>query len=346
MKAYVLHGVNDLRYEDTVKPEINENEVLVEVKAAGICGSDIPRIFETGTYHFPTIPGHEFSGIVKAAGSEKHKSLLNKKVGIFPLIPCKECASCRKGMYELCKSYNYLGSRCNGGFAEYVAVPVWNLLLLPEGVSFEAAAMLEPVSVALHAVNRTSFRIGNTAAIFGTGTIGLLMAQWFRIYGASEVYLIGTRAEQAELAGKLGFTMTCNTKEADPVEWIMEKTQNRGVDIAVEGVGLSSTLESCLEAVTPAGTILSVGNPKGDMNLSKSAYWQLLRKQIKMAGTWNSGFDDSDRNDWKTAVSMLESGRIVPERQITHKLPFDRLEEGLSIMKDKRVFTNKVMIIH
>ena len=121
MKAYVLEAVNKLEYKEVSMPECKSGYALVEVKAAGICGSDIPRIFETGTYHFPTIPGHEFSGIVREVVDEEYKDLIGERVGVFPLIPCRECTPCKEEKYELCRNYNYLGSRCDGGFAEYVA---------------------------------------------------------------------------------------------------------------------------------------------------------------------------------------------------------------------------------
>ena len=143
MRAYELHGVNDLRREDIEKPEIPSGWVLVQVKASGICSSDIPRIFTNGTYHFPTIPGHEFSGVVAAYGEGVPEERVGKRVGIFPLIPCRTCPQCRQKKYEMCEHYDYLGSRRDGGFAEYVAVPDWNLMELPENVSFREAAMLE-----------------------------------------------------------------------------------------------------------------------------------------------------------------------------------------------------------
>ena len=154
MKAWVLHDIAQIRCEEIEKPKITENEVLVAVRAVGICGSDIPRIYKTGAYSFPLIPGHEFSGIVVESSSEKNKAWIGKRVGVFPLIPCKSCMPCRKKQYEMCRSYSYLGSRRDGGFAQYVAVPVDNLVELPETVSFEAAAMLEPMSVAVHAMKR------------------------------------------------------------------------------------------------------------------------------------------------------------------------------------------------
>ena len=117
MKGYVLHGIDDLHFKEVVKPVPKNGEVLVKVMAAGICGSDIPRIFTTGAHNHPLIPGHEFSGQVVDAGSSADKKWIGKRVGVFPLIPCNSCPPCKKNLFEMCRNYNYLGSRCNGAFA-------------------------------------------------------------------------------------------------------------------------------------------------------------------------------------------------------------------------------------
>ncbi|MDR1661787.1 MAG: alcohol dehydrogenase catalytic domain-containing protein, partial [Azoarcus sp.] len=132
MKAWVLHGINDLRLEDRSLPRSGGDEALVKVEAAGICGSDIPRIFEAGAHAMPVIPGHEFAGVVVDA-PKAFPRLIGKRVGVFPLIPCMRCDSCLGGQYETCSDYDYIGSRRDGAFAEYVAAPARNLAELPEG---------------------------------------------------------------------------------------------------------------------------------------------------------------------------------------------------------------------
>ncbi len=166
MKAHVLEKVNDLQFREVDMPEVPEGWVLVKVKNVGVCGSDIPRIYQTGAHRHPLIPGHEFAGEVVETG---------ERVGVFPLIPCGKCPQCRKKQYEMCADYNYLGSRCDGGFAEYVAVPKWNLLSLPDSVSFEDAAMLEPTAVAAHAMRAMAVQPDETICVCGLGTIGLLL---------------------------------------------------------------------------------------------------------------------------------------------------------------------------
>ncbi|MBR1442728.1 MAG: alcohol dehydrogenase catalytic domain-containing protein, partial [Firmicutes bacterium] len=230
MKALVLHNISDIRYEDVDIPRTKENEVLVKVKAVGICGSDIPRVYKTGAYHYPLIVGHEFSGEVVEVGSIENNRWLNKRVGVFPLIPCGKCGSCKNEKYELCRNYDYIGSRRNGGFAEYVAVPVSNLLELPENVSFEEAAMLEPMCVAIHAIRRVSIKQTDTVAVCGLGTIGMFILMYLRDIGIENVYAIGNKDIQREKALSFGISVDnfCDSRKCDIAEFIKEKTNGRG----------------------------------------------------------------------------------------------------------------------
>lgn len=343
MKAYVLHGINDLIYEETTTPIPPKGWALVQVKAAGICGSDIPRIFDTGTYSFPTIPGHEFSGVVTAVGDEKDALFIGKRVGIFPLIPCRECFCCQNELYEMCRHYSYLGSRTDGGFAEYVIAPVWNLIELPESVTYEEAAMLEPSSVALHAIRQFTTIADKNILIFGAGPIGIILAQFARSMSAGKVMLVVNKEQQESKLKELGFEYICNSNKQDVIEWVNEQTDGKGADNVVEGVGQSSVLEQCLQAVKPKGEILVMGNPHDDLHLSKNVYWQLLRKQIRILGTWNSSYK-SHNNDWLDVLKSLEQHQITLTPLITHKLPFDQLIKGLSIMRNKSEYYCKVMI--
>lgn len=339
MKGYVLEGIGQLTYKDVPVPVVKDKEVLVEVKAAGICGSDIPRIYETGTYHFPTIPGHEFSGRVVETG---------KRVGVFPLIPCRTCPSCRKKQYEMCSNYNYLGSRCDGGFAEYAAVPEWNLIELPEQVSYEEAALLEPASVALHSVRRLDWEEPiETVTLLGLGTIGVLIAEWLNISGVKKVYASG----HSEGHGRLMQSVTtdeymyCNAKKTDIPAWIAEQTSQQGTDVVMDCVATAESLADAIACVRPGGQIVIVGNPKGDILLEKNIYWKILRKQIRVTGTWNSSFTHEDKDDWNTVLQKAAAGELNLQKLISHRFSFEDLHEGLKVMRDKSEFRNKVMIV-
>ena len=207
--------------------------LLFKVKAAGVCGSDIPHVYKTGTYHYPLIPGHEFSGIVAEIGENVSTSWLGKRGGVFPLIPCKRCAPCKERKYELCEDHNYLGSRTNVGFAEYVKGPVWNLLELPDDVSFEQAAMLEPMAVAVHAIRQSKVTLGNTVAVCGLGTIGLFVVMFLHEVGCREIYAIGNKKLQLKVAEQLGLPADhcCDSSKETIDEWLEDKTNGHRPEV-------------------------------------------------------------------------------------------------------------------
>lgn len=345
MNTWTLHQVNDLRFEITDTPEPTDQEVLAEVKAAGICGSDIPRIYRTGTYSYPLIPGHEFSGVVVKTGKNVDKSWLGQRVGIFPLIPCKSCVPCQNGQYEMCRHYSYLGSRRNGGFAEYAAVPAWNLIRLPDSVSFEEAAMLEPMAVAVHAMRRAGPSPSDTVAIYGLGTIGLLLLMFLREAGIKNILAAGNKDFQKRMALGAGLAEDCycDSKKQDIGKWIMERTDGRGADVFFECVGKNETYAQAVQNTAPAGRVLLVGNPASSMELEKDVYWKILRNQLTVAGTWNSSFTHHPGDDWNYVLERLMQKRIDPAKMITHRFALGELEKGLEIMRGKTEDYIKIM---
>lgn len=343
MRAWVLHGVDDLRWEETECPGLKADEVLVAVKAAGICGSDIPRIYRDGTYSFPLVPGHEFSGIVAEAGKAVEQEWLGKRVGVFPLIPCKTCVPCKSGQYEMCRNYSYLGSRRDGGFAEYVAVPADNLIALPKEVSFEAAAMLEPMAVAVHAMRRTWLREMDTVAVCGLGTIGLLLLMALLAAGEDgeavpgRILAIGNKKAQRDRALELGLPEECycDGETQDVRNWLTERTEGLGVSVFYECVGKNETISQAIDMTAPGGRVVLVGNPVSDMALEKRVYWKILRNQLAVMGTWNSSFTHSGEDDWHYALKGIAGGSLKPERLISHRMHLAELETGLRVMRDK-----------
>lgn len=259
MKAWVLKDIGKIEYSDVPKPVPGPGEVLVKVCATGICGSDVPRVYKTGAHNMPLVIGHEFAGIVEKVGAEQAEAGesgtlvrdgetglssadADMRVGVFPLIPCRQCGSCREGRYEMCRHYDYLGSRRDGGFAEYVAVPEANLIRLPDEVTYEEAAMMEPMAVAVHAIRRvlplaggssrrfapqddmrtsgtgtvdligTEGRMDSAASredkdvavcIIGLGTIGQMLSDFLMDAGYRNIYAVGRKPLQKQLFAKL-----------------------------------------------------------------------------------------------------------------------------------------------
>jgi L-iditol 2-dehydrogenase len=353
MKAYVLHGINDLQYEDVPIPEPAADEVLVRVCAAGICGSDIPRIYQTGAHRHPLIPGHEFSGEVEAVGAQVDASWLHKPVGIFPLIPCGKCDSCRKKQYEMCRDYSYLGSRQDGGFAEYVTVPAWNLLELPAQVSFEEAAMLEPMAVAVHAMrgilgdrlDDPQYLKDSSVVVCGLGTIGLLLAMFLKEAGVDNLLLVGNKDFQRQCAGRLGVDAAqyCDCRTQEVSGWVRDHTAGRMASVVFECVGKNETVSQAIELTAPGGRVMLVGNPYSDMTLDKQVYWKILRNQLTIKGTWNSSYRRSAEDDWHYVLERLEKGRIHPAELISHRFSLADLQQGFLIMRDKLEDYVKIM---
>ena len=345
MKAYVLHKIGDFRLETVSDPVPKENEVIVAVKAAGICGSDISRVYQSGTYSYPLIPGHEFAGEVAELGAGVDASWKNRRVGVFPLIPCGVCAPCQKKQYEMCRNYGYLGSRSAGGFAEYEAVPAENLIALPDEVSYEAAAMLEPMAVAVHSMRRIEPKQNEKIVVCGLGTIGMFLVMFLREAGMEQIFTIGNKEFQKQIVTRMGISSDqyYDSKQQNGDEWLKEQTGGLGADVFFECVGKEDTFAQAIGNAAPAGRVMAVGNPASDMGLNRNTYWKILRNQLTVMGTWNSSFTHDLEDDWHYVLKRLKEGKIRPEEMISHRLPFDRLEEGFHIMRDKTEDYGKVM---
>ena len=345
MQACVLHAIGDLRVEEVPLPEPAPGEVRVRISACGICGSDIPRVFTKGTYNFPTIPGHEFSGVVDSLGEGVHAEWAHAPVAIFPLLPCFKCEACAQQAYAQCEDYNYLGSRCDGAFAEYVCAPTWNLLRVPHGVSLEEAAMVEPLAVAAHALRRTQPDPGDTILIFGAGPIGLMVAQWAKTWGLGKIMLVDVDVEKLRFAKKLGYEHLLDARESDPVEWVRTKTKG-GPHIVIEAAGSPIALGQAFQAVRDFGKVVLLGNPAGDMPLSQADYWAVMRKEVTVLGTWNSVYKGYPKNEWQLVLDALATGTVDVTPLISHRCNLDELMTHMELMRDRSAFSNKILYVN
>lgn len=328
MQAAVLHAVGDLRFEAVEKPSPRKGEVLLKIAAAGICGSDIPRVFTKGTYHFPTIPGHEFAGVIEEA---EDPAMVGRHAAVFPLLPCRKCAACQVGEFASCENYDYYGSRRDGAFAEYLAVDMRNLVLLEDSIPLEVAALMEPAAVARAAVRHMQVALGDKVVIFGAGPIGLLAAGWAKSAGASVVKVVDISEEKLAFARKLGFEPY--DRETDGL-----------FDVALEGTGVSSAMQNAVLSLKAHGRMVLMGNPVGDMTLPAATYSQLLRREVTVCGTWNSSYNDRV-NDWRAVADAMARGALPFGELITHKYPLSRVNEAFEMMRGKKEFYTKVMLI-
>lgn len=265
MRALVLHGIADLRLETVPVPKLTSGCVLLQLQACGICSSDNERIFVTGTYHFPTIPGHEFAGKIVAAADDVEDALLGRRASVFPMLPCKECDACRMEQYAQCSNYNYFGSRCDGGFAEYLVVPVWNLVLYDDSVPYAVAALSEPAAVSLHAVGIGDIKKGDKVAVVGTGTIGFLVAAFAKNL-TEHVVICGRSENKLSYAKKMGFE-TVNLTSGSLKEDLMSQIGEGGFDVVFEAVVSNATIGQSVDLAGNFGRIVLLGNPKNDLQM-------------------------------------------------------------------------------
>ena len=346
MEALVLHGVGDLRLEHVPVPPLAEGNVRVRIRFCGVCGSDIPRIFVKGTYSFPTVCGHEFAGIVDTCGPGVEGFSPGDAVVVFPLLWCGTCSACEQGKYVQCHDYDYLGSRSDGAFAEYVVAPVANLIPVPQGVTLEEASMTEPAAVALHALHRAQTSlVGKVVAIFGAGPIGLMVAQWTRIMGAAEVLLFDIVVEKLELARCLGFDNVFNSETEEPIEVVNARTDDKGAHVCIEAAGVPATYRNALSSVGRDGSVVLLGNPAADVTLPAALISQLMRREVSIFGTWNSDYSAAGNDDdWRTVLQAMASGVLTLMPLITHKVPLADSSDMLHRMRDKSEFYAKVLI--
>lgn len=284
MKAGVVHGREDIRYEEVDKPVPGEGQVLIQVKYTGICGSDIPRVNADACHYYPNILGHEFSGVVKEVGDGVTKLTVGDRVAGVPLIPCMKCVDCQKGNYSLCKHYSFIGSREFGSFAEYVLVPESNAVKFEEEVSFEQGAFFEPATVALHGLERVDYKGGKTVAILGGGTIGLFVMQWAKIFGAKKVVVFDIAQERLELARKLGATAGINTLDSDFMQQAKELTEGKGFDYVYETAGNTITMKMAFGLAANNAQVCFVGTPTKELSFGVEEWENMNRKEFTMTG--------------------------------------------------------------
>lgn len=329
MDVLNLHGIGDLRFEKKATYKLKEDHVLVKIKYCGICSSDIERVFINGTYHFPTIPGHEMSGQIVAVNDEDEE-LLGKKTAIFPLMPCFECEACKSEEYAQCSNYNYFGSRCDGGYSEYLLVPKWNLVLFDDKLDYKIAALCEPGAVAIHSVNIGDINGDDNIAISGTGTIGMMIALVAQGKGA-DVTVIGRSDASIEFSKSLGLKTLLTTE-----------LENKTFDKVYEVVGNNESINQSISICDNFGTVVLVGNPKDDVNLDKQIYWKILRKQLVLKGIWNSSYSQKV-NDWKEILDLMAGGNIPFESLISKEYTMSEFEDAFDYLRNSKEKKLKVM---
>ncbi|MBU2701379.1 L-iditol 2-dehydrogenase/galactitol-1-phosphate 5-dehydrogenase [Sporomusaceae bacterium BoRhaA] len=343
MKALVIEGVHELIYKDIPVPELQDDEVLVKVRACGICGSDIPRAKDGGVHSYPIVIGHEFSGNIVKIGNQVKNFKEGERVTAAPLIPCHSCENCSKGRPAMCTHYSFIGSRQNGAMAQYVAVPSRNIVQITDKVTYEQAACIEPITVAIHGIERIAhLQSGKTAIVYGCGTIGILTMQCLKAKGIECVYVIDIEDEKLELAKKMGAYKTINSSEID-VPMYFEK--HGKVDYVFETAGVNILQSQVLSLVKKTGSVVYIGTAHHDVTIPSKIFELILRGELNVTGSWMSYSAPFPGNEWKAAMEYLQSGKIRVDEMITHKFHLSAGYRAFKAMLDKRQNSLKVMYV-
>jgi len=322
MKALMLEDYNKLEYVDVAMPEYGPNDLLIRVKACGICGSDIHGMDgSSGRRIPPLIMGHEAAGIVAEIGEKVTDFQIGDRVTFDSMIVCGICYFCRKGESNLCESRRVLGVspgeyRQHGAFAEYVVVPRQIAYALPEELSFEHASMAEPVSVAMHSVNITPIKLGESALVIGAGMIGNLVIQSLRLAGAGQIIAVDLEDQKLELAREVGATAVLNASECDVPAEVQKRTGGRGADVAFEVIGISSGVNSAIASVRKGGSVTLVGNLAANIDFPLQS---IVTREITLYGSCGIN------GEYPAAINAISSGAINVDALISSISP---LSEG------------------
>jgi len=335
MRAAVMYSPGDIRLEDIPKPDLKPGHVLLRVAAVGVCGSDIPRMLIKGAHKMPIVCGHEFSGHITEIGGGVEGFEVGELMGVPPMLPCYKCDQCMTGNFSRCRDYDYFGSRRDGAYTEFVAVPVGNLLRAPEGMDPRATAMIDPASIALHAIWKAPPTAGQRGAVIGCGPIGLFAIQWMKLMGCSEVVAIDVSEEKLAQAREAGASQTFLVTDVIPADI--------KCDIIVEAAGHNSSINVAAKLAAPGGHVVFIGIPVGDITLENKTFQHFLRQEVWLHGAWNSFGAPYPGKQWTVTLDSLASGRLKWEFMISHELGLEELPGMFEKIKNKSEFFSKIM---
>lgn len=342
MKAAVLHGVEDLRIDRLPVPSLaSPYDVIVRIRQVGVCGSDIHYYRHGRIGHFvveePMILGHECAGEVVEVGKKVSALAPGDRVALEPGVPCRRCEFCHEGRYNLCADVVFFATPpVDGAFCEYVTSPADFAFRLPEHVSTEEGAIMEPLAVGMWSTHRAGVSAGDTVAVLGAGPIGLVTLQAAKARGATTLIITDVEQSRLEFAGRLGATHTLNAGQCDVVEAIREITDGRGADAVLDAAGASQTIGQALRAVKSGGRVILIGIPPEDeVPVSMP---DLISRELDVGGIFRYA------NMYGRAIAAVAAGLIDVKGMITHHYQLDEAEEALVFADEHKSECIKVAV--
>jgi L-iditol 2-dehydrogenase len=341
MKAAVMYGIDDVRVDERPVPSYGPNDVLVRIGAVGVCGSDVHyyKKGKIGRYvvEEPIILGHESGGTVVAVGEAVTSLVPGDRVAIEPGVPCRHCEYCKTGRYNLCPDVVFMATPpIDGAFCEYYTTPADFAFKLPDNVSLEEAAMMEPLACGIHAVRRGRLKPGETVVIFGAGTIGLMVLQAAKAFGALNRIVLDVQPERLKIAQTLGATQIINPEIDDPYE-IINQVNPGGADVVIEAAGANTTSQLATRYVRRGGRIVWVGLPGQDY--VPMSVLELVDKEVDFMGVFRYA------NVYPQAIQLTEMGLVDVRAMITHKRTLEQAGEAMDLAYRRADGVIKVLVL-
>lgn len=336
MKAFQVNAVQNYALAEVQTPTVAANEVLIRTAFAGICGSDMHIIHGQNPFvQFPRITGHEYSGTVAAVGDAVQSVEVGDRVCVDPVVSCGQCYPCRIGRSNVCSQLQVIGVHRDGGFGEYSCVPAGNVIRLPDNVSLEQAALVEPYSIASNVLDRMGPLPGDTLLVYGAGVIGLTIVQVARALGIERIIVTDIIDARLEAARALGASETINSAEQDLEARIGELTAAEGVPLIADAACIPALLPQMLRIASPAGRIGLLGFTATPSDLVQL---EVIKKELTLVGSrLNNG-------RFPNVLEMIADGRLDPGALVSHRIALDGICDAIHLIEDHPDQTRKVLV--
>jgi L-gulonate 5-dehydrogenase len=336
MKAFQVANINDYALIDTQTPQAESGEVLIKTSFAGICGSDLHIIHGQNPFvQFPRITGHEFSGVVVAVGDDVGHIKQGDRVCVDPVISCGHCYPCRIGRVNVCANLQVFGVHRNGGFSEFTSAPASNVIVLPDNVTLEQAALVEPYSIATNVLARMAPLPGDSLLVYGAGVIGLTIVQVAKAMGIERIIVTDIVEERLANALALGATNIINSRHDKVEERIQDLMQGEGMPLIADAACIPALLPEILRIASPAGRIGLLGFNSVPSDLAQI---EVIKKELTIVGS------RLNNQRFPQVLDMIASGHLDPLALISHRISLNEISEGIQLMEDHPELTRKVLI--
>ena len=330
MKAVRLHEIGrKLSVDDIPIPNIGDYDVLIRIKASGLCHSDINyRDGISPVGKLPITLGHEISGVVAEVGRNVREFIEGDRVLVHYIVSCGRCRFCSMGRENLCSEYKMIGKDLDGGFAEYITVPERSVLRIPDNIPFDEAAIMGcAVSTPYHALRRSMIEPGDTVVVYGVGGLGIHAVQLAnKIFGAGKIIAVDISDKKLKLAMEMGADEVVNALSEDPIEKVGEYTGGEYADIVMDFVGLKKTIEDGVKCVGKGGKLVLVGI--GRENIELSPYKTIIGKEMEIIGV-----NDHLKSELFQLIKLVSNGKIDLSRSITHRISLEEINHGMEILE-------------